>query len=52
MNQVTNNITASDNFDQTDYNVSEKSQHARANGLQVADDTDNFSGYEQANQEI
>lgn len=44
-----NNVTATDHFDQTDYNVSEKSQGKRASGQQAADDTDEFVGYEQAN---
>lgn len=42
-------VTATDHFDQTDYNVSEKSQGKRASGQQQADDTDEFVGYEQAN---
>jgi hypothetical protein len=35
-------------LDQTDYNVSEKSQGQRASGQQ-ADDTDEFAGYDQQN---
>ena len=44
------NVTASDHFDHTDYNVSEKSQPQRSEN-RVAEETDEFIGYDKANED-